>query len=61
MATKLLTEKCDADLYGVLNCFDRIMVVRHLEPFCYDKGMTRFLYSHEIHIFDYKTLVQPLR
>jgi hypothetical protein len=61
MTTKLLTEKYDADLYGVLNCYDRLIIVGHLDPLCYDKGMTRFLYSHGIRIFDYKNLVQPLR
>lgn len=61
MATKLLTEKYDADLYGVLNCYDRIIIVGHLDPLCYDRGMTRFLYSHKIRIFDYRTLLQPLR
>jgi hypothetical protein len=61
MAAKLLTEKYDADLYGVLNCYDRIIILGHLHPLCYEKGMTHFLYTHEIRIFDYKHLVQPLR
>lgn len=61
MTTKLLTEKYDAALYGVLNCYDRIVIVGHLDPLCYDKGMTHFLYTHDIRIFDYKNLVQPLR
>ena len=61
MATKLLTEKYDAALYGVLNCYDRIIISGHLHPLCYEKGMTGFLYAHEIRIFDYKDLVQPLR
>ena len=61
MATRLLTEKYNADLYGVLNCYDRIVIAGHLDPLCYDKGMTRFLYTHDIRIFDYKNLVQPLR
>ncbi len=45
MATKLLTEKYDAALYGVLNCYDRIVISGHLHPLCYEKGMTGFLYT----------------
>ena len=34
MAIKLLTETYDADLYGVLNCYDRIVSLGHLDPLC---------------------------
>lgn len=61
MANKLLTERYDADLHGVLNCYDRIIIFGQLHPLCYEQGMTRFLYTHEIRSFDYKDLVLPLR
>ena len=61
MTAKLLTEKYAADLHGVLNCYDRIVVFGNLHPLCYEQGMTRFLYTHQIRIFDYKHLVLPLQ
>jgi len=61
MATTLLPEKYDADLYGVLNCYDRVIISGNLHPLCYAKGMTGFLYRHEIRIFDYKEFALPLR
>jgi len=61
MTIKLLTEKYAADLHGVLKCYDRIVIFGNLHPLCYEQGMTRFLYAHEIRIFDYKHLVLPLQ
>jgi len=59
--TKLLSEKYSADLYGVLNCYDRVIISGNVHPWCYAKGMTRYLYINEIRIFDYKEFAQPLR
>jgi len=61
MATKLLSEKYGAELHGVLNCYDRIIIAGNIQPLCYDKGMTKYLYINQIRIFDYKAFVQPLR
>lgn len=61
MATTLLPEKYDADLYGVLNCYDRVIISGNLHPLCYTKGMTGFLYRHRIRIFDYKEFALSLR
>ena len=61
MATKLLTERYSADLYGVLNCFDRIVLTGNLHPLCYAQGMTKYLYIHHIRIFDYTKFAEPLR
>lgn len=61
MATILLSEKYEAELYGVLNCYDRLIISGHLHPLCYEKGMTGFLYSHEIRIFDYPEFAKNLR
>jgi hypothetical protein len=61
MATKLLSEKYGADLYGVLNCYDRVIISGNVHPWCYAKGMTKYLYINEIRIFDYKEFAQPLR
>ena len=61
MATMLMTEKYKTDIYGVLNCYDRVVISGHLQPLCYAKGMTKYLYTHEIRIFDYPEFAKPLR
>ena len=61
MATLLLTKKYEEDIYGVLECYDRIVLSGNLQPLCYAKGMTKYLYMHEIRIFDYAQFAEPLR
>lgn len=56
-----LSEKYAAQMHGVLNCYDRIVIAGHLQPLSYAKGMTKYLYEKEIRIFDYKEFAQPLR
>lgn len=48
-------------MHGVLNCYDRLIISGHLHPLCYEKGMTGFLYRHEIRVFDYSEFTQTLR
>src|SRR5712692_9505783 len=61
MDTQLLSEKYSERLDGVLNCFDRVTLHGSLQPFCYAKGMTNYLYAHQIRIFDYAQFAEPLR
>ena len=61
MTIQLLTEKYDADLHGILHCYDRVIISGNLHPLCYAKGMTGYLYAHKIRIFDYSQFAQPLR
>jgi hypothetical protein len=62
MASQLLTERYDEDLYGFLYCYDRIVICGNLHPLCYAKGMTGHLYAQGIRIFDYtKSFAEPLR
>lgn len=62
MGQELLSEKYSNELYGVLNCYDRIIISGNLHPLCYAKGMTGYLYGQNILIFDYaKKFAQPLR
>jgi len=61
METILLSEKYSSDLDGVLSCYDRIIVTGSLSPLCYAKGMTGYLYAHDIRIFDYAQFAEPLR
>lgn len=61
MVTQLLTEKHKAEMYGVLNSFDRVIISGNLHPWCYPKGMTGYMYAQGIRIFDYTLFVEPLR
>jgi len=59
---KLLTEHYQSELLGVLSCYDRIIITGTLSGGCYPMGMTGFLNSRHIKIFDYaKTFADPLR
>ena len=61
MPTSLLTEKYADEIYGVLHCYDRVILSGQLQPLCYAKGMTKYLYTQQIKIFDYTQFAEPLR
>lgn len=58
----MLTERYKDALLGILSCYDRVIITGTLPGDCYAKGMTSFLYAHQIKIFDYaKVFADPLR
>lgn len=61
MAAMALADRYAANLHGVLSCYDRIIVTGTLPGACYAGGMTSFLYSRGIRIFDYARFAEPLR
>ncbi len=61
MTIRLLSDKYRDQLDGVLNCYDRIILIGSLQPFCYAQGMTHYLFAHQIRIFDYAKFAEPLR
>jgi len=61
MAAATLSERYAANLHGVLSCYDRIIITGTLPGACYAGGMTSFLYSRGIRIFDYARFAEPLR
>ena len=61
MAAMALTERYAPNLHGVLSCYDRIIVTGTLPGACYAGGMTSFLFSRGIRIFDYPRFAEPLR
>ena len=61
MSTKLLAEKYADDLYGVLHCYDRVIITGSVRQWSYAKGMTSYLYGQDIRIFDYTKFAEPLR
>jgi hypothetical protein len=58
---QMLTERYHDRLHGVLSCYDRIVITGTLPGVCYAQGMTSFLYSQGIRIFDYARFAEPLR
>lgn len=61
MAQRALIERYGDRLHGVLSCYDRLVVTGTLPQVCYAVGMTAFLYTHGIRIFDYPRFAEPLR
>jgi hypothetical protein len=61
MTAILLTDRYDERLQGVLNCYDRIVITGTLPGVCFAQGMTAFLNSEHIRIFDYPRFAEPLR
>ncbi len=56
----ILTERYKDQIAGVLACYDRVILHGTLSGWCYDKGMTRFLFLHMIRIFDYPQFARTL-
>lgn len=56
-----LINRYAANMNGVLSCYDRILMIGTLPGACYAGGMTSFLYSKGIRIFDYAKFAEPLR
>ena len=56
-----LTTRYDDRIAGVLSCYDRVVITGTLPGICYADGMTRYLHSHEIRIFDYPDFANRLR
>jgi hypothetical protein len=57
----LLTERYNKQIAGVISCYDRIIIQGTLPGWCFDQGMTSFLKSNGIKIFDYPKFAQTLR
>lgn len=56
-----LVNRYAANMNGVLSCYDRILIIGTLPGVCYAGGMTSFLFSRDIRIFDYAKFAEPLR
>ena len=56
-----LIKRYACNIHGELSCFDRILITGTLTGACYADGMTSFLYSKGIPIFDYAKFAEPLR
>jgi hypothetical protein len=56
-----LTDRYAGRIAGVIECLDRVVITGTLPTACYADGMTRFLYAHQIRIFDYFDFTKPLK
>ena len=56
-----LLERYSDKIRGISSCYDRIIIRGILPVFCFAQGMTSYLYSHKIRIFDYPRFAEPLR
>ena len=55
-----LTKRYATNMNGVLSCYDRILIIGTLPGACYAGGMTSFLFSKGIRIFDYAQFAELL-
>src|SRR5579875_2315129 len=61
MGLQRLTERRSEQIAGVLFCYDRPLIQGTLPGLCYAEGMTAYLYTHHVRIFDDAQWAQPLR
>jgi len=57
----LLTTTYEKNISGVLGCFDRVILTGTLPQICYSQGMTSYLYSKGVRIFDYPKFAGPFK
>ena len=57
----LITDRYNNQIAGTISCYDRVVIQGTLPGWCFDKGMTSFLNSNGIRIFDYPQFAQTLR
>jgi DNA-binding MarR family transcriptional regulator len=58
---RLLVDRYQDKIAGVLSCWDRVVLRGTLPGVCYAAGMTSYLNAHRIRIFDYTRFAEPLR
>jgi hypothetical protein len=56
-----LMERYEPQIAGTLSCYDRVVIAGTLPQACYPAGMTQYLHSHAIPIFDYPNWANGLR
>ena len=58
---ELLTQRYSDKISGVLSCYDRVVIQGIIPGICYAQGMTGYLYTNNIRIFDYPRFAEPFR
>ena len=57
----LLTTTYRNKIAGTLSCLDRVIITGTIPRICYSQGMTSYLYSQGIKIFDYAKFAEPFK
>ena len=55
----LLTDKYADKIYGTLTCYDRMIIQGYIPGWSHAEGMTSYLKTNNIRIFDYSSFSQP--
>ena len=58
---EILTKTYRKKIIGTLSCFDRLILTGTIPQICYSQGMTSYLYSQNIRIFDYAKFAEPFK
>ena len=58
---QLIPERYADKIEGILSCYDRVIITGTLPGLCYASGMTSYLETHDIRIFDYPRFAEPFR
>ena len=56
----LLTDKYADRIYGTITCYDRMIIQGYIPGWSHAKGMTNYLNTNSIRIFDFSDFSQPL-
>jgi hypothetical protein len=54
-------ERHSSKIKGVISCFDRIVLTGTIPGICYAQGMSSFLTTNGVRIFDFTQWADPLR
>lgn len=57
----MIPDRYREQIAGTLSCYDRMILQGTLPGWCYDQGMTAFLYARQIKIFDYAQFAKALQ
>lgn len=58
---ELLPDRYSNEISFTLSCYDRLILTGSLAELSYAQGMTAYLNSHGIRIFDYPRFAEPFK
>ena len=56
----LLTDKYADQIYGVITCYDRMIIQCYIPGWSHAEAMTAYMKTNNIRIFDFSSFSQPL-
>lgn len=56
----LLTDKYADKIYGIITCYDRMIIQGYIPNWSHADAMTTYMKTNDIRIFDYSDFSQPL-